>query len=275
MELKNQSDYERYIKQDNLGEYYVVLNQFTFHSVYQPIFDRRQRIIGMEALLRIRGIRGIDGSLIRPDVFLANNGLDPYFRLCVEFLSRAMHIRNFARYFAGTPIKLFLNVMPQTLLTLTKDMGFKDNGLLYKRLSELGMSPSDVVFEVVEESCGNTDLLIKAVQLMKANGFIFAIDDFGAQHSDIARVQQLCPDIIKIDRSYLLDYCAGETFSIHSAVDLADHMGAKVIIEGVEEDVQLQAMYQLNLDYYQGFYLGKPCAIHHWTDSLNIETTVH
>ncbi|NMU81316.1 EAL domain-containing protein, partial [Vibrio parahaemolyticus] len=46
-------------------------------------------------------------------------------------------------------------------------------------------------------------------------------------------------------------------------------------IEGVEEDVQLQAMYQLNLDYYQGFYLGKPCAIHHWTDSLNIETTVH
>lgn len=70
MELKNQSDYERYIKQDNLGEYYVVLNQFTFHSVYQPIFDRRQRIIGMEALLRIRGI---DGSLIRPDVFLANN----------------------------------------------------------------------------------------------------------------------------------------------------------------------------------------------------------
>ncbi|MDF5496687.1 EAL domain-containing protein, partial [Vibrio parahaemolyticus] len=145
MELKNQSDYERYIKQDNLGEYYVVLNQFTFHSVYQPIFDRRQRIIGMEALLRIRGI---DGSLIRPDVFLANNGLDPYFRLCVEFLSRAMHIRNFARYFAGTPIKLFLNVMPQTLLTLTKDMGFKDNGLLYKRLSDLGMSPSDVVFEV-------------------------------------------------------------------------------------------------------------------------------
>ncbi|EPN4953116.1 EAL domain-containing protein [Vibrio diabolicus] len=272
MELKNQSDYERYIKQDNLGEYYVVLNQFTFHSVYQPIFDKHQRIIGMEALLRIRGI---DGSLIRPDVFLANNGLDPYFRLCVEFLSRAMHIRNFARCFAGTPIKLFLNVMPQTLLTLTKDMGFKDNGLLYKRLSDLGMTPSDVVFEVVEESCGDTDLLIKAVQLMRANGFIFAIDDFGAQHSDIARVQQLCPDIIKIDRSYLLDYCAGETFSIHSAVELAAHMGAKVIIEGVEEDVQLQAMYQLDLDYYQGFYLGKPCAIHHWTDSLNIETAVH
>ncbi len=82
MELKNQSDYERYIKQDNLGEYYVVLNQFTFHSVYQPIFDKHQRIIGMEALLRIRGI---DGSLIRPDVFLANNGSIPTFDCVLSF----------------------------------------------------------------------------------------------------------------------------------------------------------------------------------------------
>lgn len=43
-------------------------------------------------------------------------------------------------------------------------------------------------------------------------------------------------------------------------------MGAKVIIEGVEENNQLQAMRQLELDYYQGFYLGKPSAIHHWTE---------
>ncbi|WP_272166260.1 EAL domain-containing protein [Vibrio diabolicus] len=272
MELKKQSDYEQYIRQDGLGEYYVVINQLTFRSVYQPIFDKYQRVIGMEALLRIHNT---DGIQIRPDIFLSNANIDTDFRLRVEFLSRAMHIRNFARHFAGTPIKLFLNVMPQTLLTLTKGTGFKDNGLLYKRLTELGMSPSDVVFEVVEESCGDTDLLIKAVQLMRANGFIFAIDDFGAQHSDITRVQQLCPDIIKIDRSYLLDYCAGEIFSIHSAVELAAHMGAKVLIEGVEEYMQLQAMYQLDLDYYQGFYLGKPCAIHHWTDSLNTETIIH
>ncbi|HCG7311238.1 EAL domain-containing protein [Vibrio parahaemolyticus] len=272
MELKKQSDYEQYIRQDGLGEYYVVINQFTFHSVYQPIFDKHQRVIGMEALLRIHGA---DGVQIRPDIFLSNASIDPYFRLCVEFLSRAMHIRNFARHFAGTPIKLFLNVMPQTLLTLTKDMGFKDNGLLYKRLADLGMTPSDVVFEVVEESCGDTDLLIKAVQLMRSNGFIFAIDDFGAQHSDIARVQQLCPDIIKIDRSYLLDYCAGDTFSIRSAVDLAANMGAKVIIEGVEENNQLQAMRQLELDYYQGFYLGKPSAIHHWTEYATCQCTMH
>ncbi|MEF1192353.1 EAL domain-containing protein, partial [Vibrio parahaemolyticus] len=47
MELKKQSDYEQYIRQDGLGEYYVVINQFTFHSVYQPIFDKHQRVIGM------------------------------------------------------------------------------------------------------------------------------------------------------------------------------------------------------------------------------------
>ncbi|MGR5193958.1 EAL domain-containing protein [Vibrio rotiferianus] len=263
MELKKQSDYEQYIRQNRLGEYYVVLNQYTFHSVYQPIFDKHNKMIGMEALLRIRGE---DGTNVRPDLFFADTNIDSYFRLCIEFLSRAIHIRNFARHFAGSSIKLFLNVMPQTLLTLTKDMGFKDNGLLYKRLHKLGMAPSDVVFEVVEESCGDTDLLTEAVQKMKANGFLFAIDDFGANHSDITRVKQLCPDIIKIDRSYLVDYCSGDTLAIANAVQLAEEMNAKVVIEGVEEHSQLSAMQNLELDYYQGFYLGKPNAIHHWTE---------
>ncbi|HDM8203856.1 TPA: EAL domain-containing protein [Vibrio harveyi] len=272
MELKKQSDYEQYIRQDSLGEYYVVLNQYTFHSVYQPIFDKHQNMIGMEALLRIRGA---DGANIRPDLFFADASIDTYFRLCMEFLSRAIHIRNFARHFAGSPIKLFLNVMPQTLLTLTKDMGFKDNGLLYKRLHELGMEPSDVVFEVVEESCGDTELLIQAVQLMRANGFLFAIDDFGSHHSDMSRVKQLCPDIIKIDRSYLLDYCSGDSLAIANAVELAEEMNAKVVIEGVEENMQLSAMQALNLDYYQGFYLAKPNSINHWTKHAQNSEVLH
>ena len=272
MELKKQSDYEQYIRQDSLGEYYVVLNQYTFHSVYQPIFDKHQKMIGMEALLRIRGV---DGAYIRPDLFFTDSSIDTHFRLCVEFLSRAIHIRNFARHFAGSPIKLFLNVMPQTLLTLTNDMGFKDNGLLYKRLSELGMAPSYVVFEVVEEACGDTELLSQAVKLMRANGFLFAIDDFGSHHSDMPRVKQLCPDIIKIDRSYLLDYCSGDTLAIANAVELADQMNAKVVIEGVEENGQLSAMQALDLDYYQGFYLAKPNSIHHWTEQKAPAKVLH
>ncbi|MDW2277254.1 EAL domain-containing protein, partial [Vibrio sp. 2-2(9)] len=43
----------------------------------------------------------------------------------------------------------------------------------------------------------------------------------------------------------------------------------------VEENNQLQAMRQLELDYYQGFYLGKPSAIHHWTEYATCQCTVH
>ena len=108
MELKKQSDYEQYIRQDSLGEYYVVLNQYTFHSVYQPIFDKHQEMIGMEALLRIRGV---DGSLsIRPDLFFTDSNSMGYPLPTLYRISsrRAIHIRNFARHFAGSPIKLFL-----------------------------------------------------------------------------------------------------------------------------------------------------------------------
>lgn len=52
-------------------------------------------------------------------------------------------------------------------------------------------------------------------------------------------------------------------------------MNAKVVIEGVEENIQLSAMQRLDLDYYQGFYLGKPNAIHHWTNQVNSNKLLH
>ncbi|TMX31389.1 EAL domain-containing protein [Vibrio rotiferianus] len=262
MELTKQSDYERYIRIDENGEHCVHLHQFVFRSVYQPIFDHSRTLIGMEALLRIETI---DGVSIRPDIFFSDNSWDKSFRLAVEFLSRAIHIRNFAKHFAGSGVKLFLNVMPAALLTLTTDMGFKDTGLLYQRLKALNMETSDVVFEVIEQHCEETESLIKAVEKLKASGFLFAIDDYGAQYSDQKRVLQLCPDIIKIDRSYLLEFCNGNEDAVFSAMELAQNLGAKVVIEGVEQENQLAAMQALCVDFYQGFYLGKPKSIHHWT----------
>ena len=77
------------------------------------------------------------------------------------------------------------------------------------------------------------------------------------------------------DSSYLLDYCSGDTLAIANAVELADQMNAKVVIEGVEENGQLSAMQALDLDYYQGFYLAKPNSIHHWTEQKAPAKVLH
>ncbi|MFS2261848.1 EAL domain-containing protein [Vibrio vulnificus] len=261
MQLITQSDYEQYIRQKDDGDYIMLLNNLTFSSVFQPIFNQLMQLIGFEALLRIQDEKQ---NFIRPDRFFADPNHSDEYILSVEFLSRAIHIRNFSKHYTAKGVKLFLNVMPNSLITMTKDLENIDRSLLFRRLKQLGMAQSDVTFEVIEELCYQNDDLREAVKVLRSKGFHFAIDDFGAGHSDEKRAVELTPDLIKIDRSYLLSYCAGQQEELLHALNLAQRIGARVIVEGVEEEEQYQAMRELGLEFYQGYHFGRPEKIDYW-----------
>ncbi|RZP67090.1 EAL domain-containing protein [Vibrio vulnificus] len=261
MQLITQSDYEQYIRQKDDGDYIILLNNLTFSSVFQPIFNQLMQLIGFEALLRIQDEKQ---NFIRPDRFFADPNHSDEYILSVEFLSRAIHIRNFSKHYTAKGVKLFLNVMPNSLITMTKDLEYVDRSLLFRRLKQLGMAPSDVTFEVIEELCYQNDDLREAVKVLRSKGFHFAIDDFGAGHSDEKRAVELTPDLIKIDRGYLLSYCAGQQEELLHALNLAQRIGARVIVEGVEEEEQYQAMRELGLEFYQGYHFGRPEKIDYW-----------
>ncbi|HDY7499250.1 EAL domain-containing protein [Vibrio vulnificus] len=261
MQLITQSDYEQYIRQKDDGDYIMRLNNLTFSSVFQPIFNQLMQLIGFEALLRIQDEKQ---NFIRPDRFFADPNHSDEYILSVEFLSRAIHIRNFSKHYTAKGVKLFLNVMPNSLITMTKDLEYVDRSLLFRRLKQLGMAASDVTFEVIEELCYQNDDLREAVKVLRSKGFHFAIDDFGAGHSDEKRAVELTPDLIKIDRGYLLSYCAGQQEELLHALNLAQRIGARVIVEGVEEEEQYQAMRELGLEFYQGYHFGRPEKIDYW-----------
>ncbi|ANN28734.1 TPA: EAL domain-containing protein [Vibrio vulnificus] len=266
MQLITQSDYEQYIRQKDDGDYIMLLNNLTFSSVFQPIFNQLMQLIGFEALLRIQDEKQ---NFIRPDRFFADPNHSDEYILSVEFLSRAIHIRNFSKHYTAKGVKLFLNVMPNSLITMTKDLEYVDRSLLFRRLKQLGMAPSDVTFEVIEELCYQNDDLREAVKVLRSKGFHFAIDDFGAGHSDEKRAVELTPDLIKIDRGYLLSYCAGQQEELLHALNLAQRIGARVIVEGVEEEEQYQAMRELGLEFYQGYHFGRPEKIDYWAAHLS------
>ena len=65
---------------------------------------------------------------------------------------------------------------------------------------------------------------------------------------------------LKIDRSFvagLIDNHGNESI-VRSTIDLARHMGLRVVAEGVENLHQLRALAQLGCHEVQGFYLAKP-----------------
>ncbi|KLN63678.1 EAL domain-containing protein [Vibrio sp. VPAP30] len=234
------------------SQYIGTYKHLTLNSVFQPIFDTTNTIIGVEALVRIHD--SLAGP-IRPDQFFHNENINFDDKISVERLSRVIHIRNFARS-QYRHLKLFLNVLPSAGEYLA--LGNIDESLLAQRLKALNLDNSQLVMEIVELNASNEETLKTATRKLSASDFNIAVDDFGVNASNRQRAERLKPDIIKLDRSLLLAYMAGDQFRLMSGIKLAKRLGSKVVVEGVETSQQLEAMRNLDIDLFQGYFLGMP-----------------
>ena len=102
--------------------------------------------------------------------------------------------------------------------------------------------------------------LFEFVHALKANGFSIAVDDYGADESDIARVKALQPQIVKFDGGWLqrlMESNPGAAL-LKAMVKTFHDMGIKCVFEGLEETWQLEVAAQCNVDLVQGFVLARP-----------------
>ncbi|WP_274676203.1 EAL domain-containing protein [Vibrio aestuarianus] len=66
---------------------------------------------------------------------------------------------------------------------------------------------------------------------------------------------------MKFDRSLLLQYMRGDTLPLLDGIALAKQNSANTVIEGIETQAQLDAMRELDIDMFQGFFLATPESI--------------
>ena len=127
-------------------------------------------------------------------------------------------------------------------------------------LSDTGADPKRLQFEITET------ILIKdakdsidRMNALKQMGIRFAIDDFGTGYSSLADLRRLPIDTIKIDRSFVRDLGTdpNDAAIVRAILSMAQHIGLKVIAEGVETREQLMFLREAGCTYYQG-YLGRP-----------------
>lgn len=96
---------------------------------------------------------------------------------------------------------------------------------------------------------------------LKKHGIGLALDDFGTGYSNFHYLSRLNPNTIKIDRSFTLqalhnDY---EYNLLQHMVDMTHSIQLKLCIEGIETESELEKILQINPDYIQGYFFGKPC----------------
>lgn len=221
-------------------------------SRYQPLLDRNMQIVAHEALLRAQEPTG---RYIAPDQLFAKLG-ETHEVVVLDRMCRAMHAVNYVTQ-PNEGRLLFLNVDGRHLQGIRSGK----HGETFEALLEYcDLKPSQVVLEIIESSIGDLGCLQKAIHAYKAKGFRIAIDDFGCRHSNFDRVWALEPDIVKMDRSLLLQaqQNARAAKVLPVLVRLIQDLGAKVVCEGIETEEQHQRAMASGTDMVQGYYYARP-----------------
>ncbi|MEX3956418.1 EAL domain-containing protein [Trinickia sp. EG282A] len=233
-----------------LRRYALRHHDLTLTSVFQPVFSlAHMRAVGYEGLLRAHD--AFDCPVPPLDVFgdAARRGE----LLHVDRLALTLHLENF-KMLGAEREWLFLNVHAGALTDSYHAAAFAAS------LSRLDLPPRRIVLEMQEARIHDLDRIADEVRIFREQGFLIALDDFGAGDSNLERIWQLDPDIVKIDRM-MLSHAAHRTQAaaiLPGFVSLLHEAGKLVLIEGVETEHEAQLAFACDADFVQGFHFGRP-----------------
>ncbi|RUO21813.1 hypothetical protein CWE06_02900 [Aliidiomarina haloalkalitolerans] len=104
------------------------------------------------------------------------------------------------------------------------------------------------------------DLVSNTLRQLRELGIQVSLDDFGTGFSSLSMLHKLPIDIVKVDRSFVLELGRNsESRKIaESVMLLAKTLNKKVIVEGIENQEQIEFSESFECDGLQGFYFHKP-----------------
>lgn len=241
------------VRQDD-GTSTGIWGVYVLKSAFQPIFafhGGKVSIVAFEGLLR--PFR--DGERIPPGAFF--NSIPAGDRLHVETLARTLHLLNAGR-FLDPAASIFINFDPSVFC----EPSIADHALREMRLvlHEAGIDPRRIVCEVTEQKSASQDTLYGFVAALRGHGFRIAVDDYGADDSDINRIRELKPDIVKFDAHWITHLMeSGPGFALLATmVETFASQGIATVFEGIEEGWQLDLAERSGASMVQGYVLARP-----------------
>ena len=136
----------------------------------------------------------------------------------------------------------------------------------FARLTKLladhpAVTPSSLQLEILETSAFEDIMLVSSVMRdCQSLGVNFAIDDFGTGYSSLTYLRRLPVNLLKIDRSFVLDMLEDpdDLTIVESVIALARSFRRSVIAEGVETVEHGELLLQLGCELAQGYGIAKP-----------------
>jgi EAL domain-containing protein (putative c-di-GMP-specific phosphodiesterase class I) len=219
---------------------------FDFSMAFQPIVNTTsQTVYAQEAL--VRGLEGQGASHVFENVNQDNRyRFDQACRVKTIKLAAELNIQS----------KLSINFMPNAV--------YKPELCIRTTLeaAEIYNFPIEqIIFEVTEgEQINDHAHLQDIIQSYQQQGFITAIDDFGAGYAGLNLLADMQTDLVKLDMALVRNIHndkVRQTIS-RGIIAVCDDLGITVIAEGIESADELHVLQEMGIELFQGFYFAKP-----------------
>lgn len=228
-----------------------------FEVYYQPIVDcRSEQIIGAEALMRFSMMSEDEQVSVSPVEFiplLEETGLIiPAGRYVLN--EAAEMCSEMQQYIPG--FKMNVNVSYVQII-----QGKVEHDIL-AAIRNNSLKPESICIEMTES--GFMDMTPSFCRFRKTlddNNINFVIDDFGTGYSNFHCIRDMNPSYVKMDKDFTAKamHDARDNELYRNIIPLVHSIDVRICAEGIEERDWYLKMKEMQVDYLQGYYFGRPC----------------
>ena len=245
------------------------LNNNHFKMYLQPqVRCSDEKVVGAEALVRWETEKGVIHSPASFIQILEDNGLihelDKFiWEKAVQLLQKWQLL--------GIDHHISVNVSTRDFYLIP----------LYETFTSLvkkyGIPPQKLKLEITETALVH-DLKRhkKIITDLQKFGFTIEMDDFGSGYSSLTILKNISINILKIDMMFLSKTKHKERSKkiLESVIKMAQKLGIKIIVEGVEDKEQAEFLKNLNCDFFQGYLYSKPITVANFESNYISKTNI-
>ena len=219
----------------------------------QPIMDLESRSVSQYELLA----RMLDeqGRVVAPGAFLPTAERTGMVRELDRMMASAAIDLIRRSQSLGKPVSYEVNLSARSLADPELAT------LLSSRISEAGIDPSLLVFEITETAAiANMEQARGFANRLRHLGCRFALDDFGAGFASFYYLKHIPLDALKIDGDFVrnLRRNATDQLVVRHIAEIANALDLLTIAEFVEDEETLEMLAEFGVDAVQGFHIGRP-----------------
>jgi predicted signal transduction protein with EAL and GGDEF domain len=227
-----------------------------FDLHFQPIWRVEDcKLVGFEALLRLPDARG---KLIPPMVFIPVAE-----RLGLIRQIGAWVIHEACAVAATWPehLTIAVNLSPlQFRSGANTEESISD--IVTAALAHTRLAAHRLELEVTENALlEGSGSVYAELQKLRQIGLSLVIDDFGTGYSSLNYIWKFPFSKIKLDRAFVAGSTVAESTIaavVRAITGLAQTLGLRVTVEGIESSEQVQLFAELGCHEMQGYFLGRP-----------------